>query len=119
MNKLLLSLSLGAALLTGCVQMPPHPTGFYWGNYSRSLYEYKQAPGASTLEAHRNTLLDIIARVDASKGQHKVPPGIYAELGKLELDRGDKASAVKWFQQEAAHFPESAALMKTLIEKAG
>lgn len=119
MNKLLISLSLSTTLLTGCVMAPPHPTGFYWGNYSQSLYEYKKSPSPTSLETHRNTLLDIIATADNSKGQYKVPPGIYAELGKIELDRGDKASAVKWFQQEAGHFPESASLMKTLIEKAG
>lgn len=118
MKKLLVCLGLSSALLTGCVVAPPHPTGFYWGNYSRTLYEYLEAPSASTLEAHRNTLLDIIATADQGKG-HKVPPGVYAELGKLELDRGNKAEAVKWFQQEATHFPESALLMKTLIGKAG
>lgn len=116
MNKLLIILSLSLVLLTGCVTAPPHPTGFYWGNYSRTLYEYQKAPGPNTLEAHRKSLMNIIARADS--GRSKVPPGIYAELGKLHLDRGEKAEAVKWFQQEAGHFPESAVLMKTLIEKA-
>ncbi|NPU90519.1 MAG: DUF4810 domain-containing protein [Gammaproteobacteria bacterium] len=116
-KKLLISLSLSAVLLTGCVVAPPHATGFYWGNYSRTLYEYQKTPSPSTLEAHRNSLQDIIARADS--GQSKVPPGIYAELGKLHLDKGEKAEAVKWFQQEVAHYPESGVLMKTLIEKAG
>ena len=116
-NALLISLTLSAALLGGCVAAPHHATGFYWGNYSQTLYEYQKTPSPSTLEAHRNSLQDIIAKGDT--GQGKVPPGVYAELGKLHLDKGEKVEAVKWFQQEMAHYPESAVLMKTLIEKAG
>lgn|SRR5690606_32917389 len=116
MHKKLIALSLCAAFMSGCA-IQPHPTGFYWGNYSRTLYEYQKSPSPSTLEAHQNSLEDIIAKADGSR--LKVPPGVYAELGKIYLDKGDSTTAVKWFQQEATSFPESAQLMKTLIEKAG
>lgn len=116
MKKKLIALSLCASFMSGCATQP-HPTGFYWGNYSRTLYEYQRSPGPATLEAHQNTLEDIIAKADS--GQFKVPPGVYAELGKIYLDKGDKSTATKWFQQEANSFPESTLLMKTLIEKAG
>lgn len=116
MKKSLTTLTLCAALLSGCATQS-HPTGFYWGNYSRTLYEYQKNPNATTLQAHQHSLQDIID--SAGSGRSKVPPGVYAELGKIYLDQGNKDEAVKWFQQEASAFPESAHLMKTLIEKAG
>lgn len=117
MYKTVIGLTLSAALLAGCATTPVQPTGFYWGTYSRTLYAYEKSPGAETLEAHRKSLEAIIAKADT--GTVKVPPGVYAELGKIYFDRGDNAEAIKWFQQEASTFPESAVLMKTLIEKAG
>ncbi len=103
-------------LAAGCAQTPPHPTGFYWGDYSRGRYAYEKAPNAQTLEAHRRTLEAIITR--AEQGTVKVPPGVYAELGKLYLDQGDKTTALQWFRREVEQFPESAILMQALIEEA-
>ena len=117
MKKQLAVVCLASTLMAGCALQPPQPTGFYWGNYSRTLYEYEKNPGTTSREAHQNTLKEIISSADAGNG--KVPPGVYAELGNLYLDQGDKAQAVKYFELEAAHYPESAVLMKNLINKAG
>ncbi|CBL46272.1 Hypothetical protein HDN1F_26890 [gamma proteobacterium HdN1] len=110
------ALLLAAALLGGCATQP-HPTGFYWGNYSQAFYEYQKDPNASTLQSYKDCLLDIISRADS--GRSKVPPGVFAELGKLYLDEGNGGEAIRWFQREATTFPESGVLMKSLIEKAG
>ena len=82
------------------------------------MYEYKKSPNDETFLAYQNSLEKLIekAQLDSTR---KVPPGIYAELGQIYLDKGEKDVAIKWFQQEAEHFPESAVLVKTLIEKAG
>ena len=118
MNKAFVAISLAACLLAGCAMAPPQPTGFYWGNYSRTLYAYDKDPNPGTLNAHRQSLLDIIDQASRSNGKLKVPPGVYAELGKLDLDQGKKDDAVKWFKKEQQVYPESAVLMKTLIDKA-
>jgi hypothetical protein len=105
-----------AAIFSGCVT-PLSPTGYYWGNYSRTLYEYTKTPTDSTRQAHENTLKGIINTVDQGRG--KVPPGIFTELGKMNMDRGNFTEARKYFELEATHYPESALLVKTLMAKVG
>lgn len=118
MKKITTALALASTLsLTGCVIAPPHPTGFYWGSYPHTAYAMKKNPGAETRQAHREQLEEIIDFANRSNGRHKVPPGIYAELGMLFKDDGDKAKAIQSFELEAKSYPESAVLMTTLIKK--
>ncbi len=114
MSRLLLMLSLLA--VAGCVTVQPGPTGFYWSNYSQTLYDYKKSPNATTLVKHKTNLEKIISYCD-SHPQAKVPPGIYAELGKIYLDEGKQDLAVRYFNLEATTYPESAVLIKTLLEQ--
>ncbi|MEE2730793.1 MAG: DUF4810 domain-containing protein [Pseudomonadota bacterium] len=117
MKLKLLACCLVLASLTGCVAPQPSPTGFYWGNYSKYFYEYKKNPNEQTLKMYKLTLEKIIKESDVNPNR-KVPPGIYAELGNIYLQQGNKDEALKWFQQEQIHYPESALFMKTMMEKA-
>jgi hypothetical protein len=46
----------------------------------------------------------------------KVAPGIYAEIGTFYLRAGNKAEAVKYYDLEAAEWPESKDFMTKLSE---
>ena len=110
---LLLISSLAAV---GCATVAPGPTGFYWSNYSQTLYDYKKNPNATTLAKHKANLEKIIHKCDQTP-TYKVPPGIYAELGKIYLDEGKQDLAARYFNLEVATYPESAVLVNTLMEK--
>lgn len=97
-----------AFLVGGCATAN---TGYYWENYSGTLYQYKQNPGPETRSKHIAELRKIINKA-SSKGS-RVPPGIRAELGYMMAVDGDKVSALSELQKEATTYPES----KTFIER--
>jgi hypothetical protein len=86
-------------------------TGYYWENYSGTLYNYKKNPDDKTMDKHMAMLQKIINK-NESKGA-RVPPGIHAELGYLFAKKGEKALAAEQFQKEMTAYPES----KNFIER--
>lgn len=95
-----------ALAVSGCA-----PTGqYYWGSYSESLYDYYRDP--TRLGAYRTSLVGIIAEGEPTG---RVPPGIYAELGFLELQAGNTADARRLFEQEKSLWPESSVFMDRMI----
>lgn len=106
-----ISLLVGGLILflTGCAT----PNQKYdWGKYDSSLYSYYKDPSkANELSA------SLEAVINNSKGA-KVPPGIYAEYGYLQLQQGKNQEAVDSFKQEAAHWPESKVFMDQMIKVA-
>ena len=109
-NRLALILVLTCTFLIGCTT--PSASGFYWGQYPQTLYAYKKNPAPSTRLRHQNELLRLI---DYANTRHtRVPPGVYAELGKLYLDQGDEALAFAYFQKEQQLYPESTILMNQI-----
>ena len=96
-----------ACALGGCASK-----GLYdWGGYDAMLYDSYKDPakvGANMqkLEAHIRKL---------EQGKQKVPPGLYADLGTLQLQAGDKEKARGNFRKERELWPESAGLMDALI----
>jgi hypothetical protein len=86
-------------------------TGYYWENYSGTLYNYKKNPDDKTMDKHMAMLQKIINK-NESKGA-RVPPGIHAELGYLFAKKGEKALAAAQFQKEMTVYPES----KNFIER--
>lgn len=86
-------------------------TGYYWENYSGTLYNYKKNPDDKTMDKHMAMLQKIINK-NESKGA-RVPPGIHAELGYLFAKKGEKALAAEQFQKEMTVYPES----KNFIER--
>ncbi len=94
--------------LSGCA---PHGL-FYWGDYESSLYDRYVDNNSQHTDAYlRNTI------TEAEQRQQRVPPGVFADYGFLLYTRGDKAGAIAYFQKERSLYPESTALMNTLIEK--
>ncbi|QQP88633.1 DUF4810 domain-containing protein [Skermanella sp. TT6] len=101
-----LSILAIAVICAGCGQT----TKYYWGNYSKSLYDYQQNP--TTQASHQAALESIIASGEPTR---KVPPGIYAELGYLKLSSGDSGGAIALFEKEKSAWPESALMMDKAV----
>ncbi len=101
-----ISLFVSVTLLASCTT--PSPSGFYWGRYPQTLYAYKKKPSPTTRMQHQNELMRLIDY--ANSHNTRVPPGVYAELGKLYLDQGDEVIAFNYFQKEQQLYPESAVL---------
>lgn len=104
-----LTLVAGAFLaLAGCAQQ-----GMYdWGNYSGLMYQNYKKP-----ESVAVNLATLQAHVTALEGRRtKVAPGLYADLGTLYLQAGDRDRAVENYRKERAAWPESAGLMDAMIK---
>lgn len=109
--KILLLLAFGL-LMTGCANR----NGLYqWGSYDAMLYQSYKNPEKVVefrqgLELHINKM---------EQAQQKTAPGLYAELGTLYLQEGDSTKAVAMYTKERDAWPESKALMDSLINNVG
>jgi hypothetical protein len=100
--------TLCALVLTGCATNK----GMYeWGGYDAVLYGSYKDP--TTVAANMQKLEMHIQKLE--QGKQKVPPGLYADLGTMYLQAGDKEKAKTNFMKERATWPESAGLMDALI----
>ena len=107
MKKLLIAVALLA--LTGCA----NKRGLYeWGGYDGLLYQTYKSP-----EAAAKSRLALSAHIAVlEKGGKRVAPGLYADLGTLLLQSGDKAGALANYRREREMWPESAVLMDAMIK---
>jgi hypothetical protein len=106
----LLAASL-VVMLHGCATTTQK---YDWGKYDASLYAYYKDPTKSgELSASLAAVID-----SANSHRARVPPGIYAEYGYLQLEAGQNQLAVASFRQEAAHWPESKFFMDQMIKAA-
>jgi hypothetical protein len=96
--------------MTACVPQKQ----YYWGNYSSALYDYYT--DSTQLADYRQALVVIVQEGEAER---RVPPGIYAELGYLELQAGNVAEAKRYFEREKERWPESAVFMDRMIAAIG
>lgn len=104
-------LILSLAFVSGCTNVTE--AGYYWGDYSSTLYKYNKNPSKESLVAHENELLEII-NYSQEKGL-TVPPGIYAEIGYLNSKRGDYDKAREFYNAEIQSFPASKQFLERLI----
>lgn len=97
--------------LGGCTAITE--AGYYWGDYSGTLYKYTKAPSEETLAAHVEQLNHIV-EVSNEKGL-RVPPGIYAELGYIDAKKGQDKQAKAYYEAEMQNYPESRLFLEKLI----
>ncbi len=86
------------------------PSQYYWGNYSQALYNFYEDPTRRT--DYQIALADLVEEAGTDK---RVPPGIFAEIGFMELQDGNAETARQYFERERAAWPESAVLMDRMI----
>lgn len=100
--------------ITGCA-VPVSQSNLYWGKYSHTLYDLKKEPSEKTKNAHENELTQIVSK--SKEMNLKVPPGVYAELGVFAKERGDEASANRYFNLERSEYSESTVLMRRIADE--
>lgn len=101
--KQLTTLFLLITFVSGCSTVTE--AGYYWGDYSSTLYALTKSPSEKTRLAHEEQLQKII-EYSLERGL-KVPPGIYAELGYVNSKRGNAESAAAYYSAEIESYPES------------
>jgi hypothetical protein len=104
------ALSAVCAVLSACAPA----TRFEWGGYEQALYAYAQNP--ENRSVYRTSLEQAIER---GERRDAVAPGMYAELGYLDLEDGQGERAIQNFRRERALFPESAVFMDRVIRQLG
>lgn len=103
-----LSAVLASMALVGCASPPL----YQWGGYDDLLYQSYKSPDRTEamrvgLEAHLTAL---------EKSKQPIPPGLYAEIGTIYLERGDRNTAVTYYKKERQTWPESKTLMDSMIK---
>jgi hypothetical protein len=105
MKKLFFALLL-TTLASGCANRI-----YDWDNYDGRLYRYYKDPTSSeefrvSMEQHFKSL----------EGRNLRPaPGLYAELGTLHLERGDRTTAATYYAKERDAWPESRYMMDAML----
>ena len=112
-NFILIFFILIGLTITGCAGKKPM---YYFGDYSKTYYTYVKKQNDESLSDHKQELERVIS--ESEKEGIPVPPGIYAELGYLNLMGKNTKEAVRLFQVELKLYPESRVLMERLIQKA-
>lgn len=98
---------LASLVLSGCAT----PSLYQWGGYDELLYQsYKSSDRTESMRVGLETHL---AALEESK--QTVPPGLYAEVGTIYLERGDRTTAVAFYKKERDAWPESKTLMDAMI----
>lgn len=103
---------IGIAALLALGACAQQTTLYKWGSYSPSLRTYYKKP--SELAAFGSKLQESLALAEAAG---KVPPGLYAEYGYVQLEMGNQGEALNYFAKERDRWPESAPFMTKLITR--
>ena len=110
--KRMIGLAVAIATFIFLISCETTPSLYKWYNYDNSLYQYYKDP--STAEAFRVNMEKAVHEIETAKG--RVPPGLYAEIGTLYLQKGDRQGAAGWYKKERSAWPESTAFMTALID---
>ena len=89
---------------------------YYLGNYSNTLYSFEKNQNDESLLKHKQEIETVIT--ESELRNLPVPPGIYAELGYINLKSNNSKEAIRLFQAESQLYPESRHLMDRLIQSA-
>lgn len=95
--------------ITGCATKPAL---YQWGGYDDLLFQSYKSPDRA--EAMRVGLETHLAVLQTNK--QRIPPGLYAEIGTLYLEKGSPAIAVSYYKKERDTWPESKTLMDSMIK---
>ena len=97
------------SLFAGCKTQ----TLYHWGNYESMLYAQYSSPGKLTALDQLQLMQEDQAKAEAAN--RALPPGFFAQLGRIHVELGQVDEARAAFEREKAVFPESAPLMDRFI----
>ncbi len=89
------------------------PPVFYWGDYQKVVYQ------GFTEENDVQEQIDTLSKSIqmANNKTWRVAPGLYAQLGMLQLKAGNRDAALQAFANESTLYPESEQYMNYLIKQ--
>src|SRR5438067_1272678 len=93
-------IAMMALALSGCAS--GNKSLYDWGGYDATMYSGYKDP--TTIGANMQKLEAHIQKME--QGHQKVAPGLYADLGMLQLQAGNKEKAQSNFRKERAAWPE-------------
>jgi hypothetical protein len=100
-------------LLIGCLCLCSLGcTKYSWGGYNKHLLSHFKKSDIAALDK------SLTADVQQAESNHKVPPGLYGELGFVKYEQGHYDQAIRYFEKERTLWPESAALMDKMVRNA-
>jgi hypothetical protein len=111
-SKTLLIVTITIATLAGCQSTKPL---YHYGSYQDNVYEhFKNEDSAVTeqIEALEKTIRD------TNRNKLQVGPGIYAHLGFLYLQSGQRDTGLGYLQKEKQLYPESSQFIDFLLKNA-
>lgn len=110
MKKYLLLIHICSfVILTGCESTKPL---YYHGNYNQVLYSHFKGEGQSLSEQ----ISELSSLIDRARAKSRsVAPGVYAHLGYLHIQAGNKNKGLQYFELEKVYFPESENFIKLLM----
>jgi hypothetical protein len=110
--KILLFAALSVAVLSGCQSTKPL---YHYGSYQTNLYEHFKNEDTAIpeqIEALEKTIRD------SGRNKLQVGPGLYAHLGFLYLQSGQRDTGLSYLQKEKQLYPESARFIDFLLKNA-
>ena len=110
-STILLGIFLVCSGAAGCSSVSP--AGYFWGNYSQTLYPLVSDQSEDNLKKHADELQRII--VTSKKKNLRVPPGIHAELGYTFQRLGNQKQTDEQYALEMQAYPESRVFLERLM----
>lgn len=110
--KALLVVAMSIATLTGCQATKPL---YHYGSYQNNVYEhFKNEDSTVTQE------IDALEKTISDSSRQKLPvaPGVYAHLGFLYLQSGQRDTGISYLHKEKQLYPESAKYIDFLLKNA-
>lgn len=104
-------------LFAGCGPQPKPPI-YHWGSYTKSSSDFFHGEGEpGALQKHKDVLEEIINTSESNN--QRVAPGLYAELGQLYYQLGQKEKAIGYLEKEKTTYPESSKFIDRILEQTG
>ncbi len=110
--KIMLVAALSVAALSGCESTRPL---YHYGSYQSNVYEHFKNEDSAVTEQ-----IAALEKTIYESGRNKlaVGPGIYAHLGFLYLQSGQRDTGLSYLQKEQQLYPESARFIDFLLKNA-
>jgi hypothetical protein len=87
-------------------------TRFEWGSYEGALYAFSKNP-----DMRPQYRASLEKAIDQGRKTNRLAPGLFAELGYIQLEDGDTGGALKSFDEEMKAFPESRTFLASIVAR--